>query len=106
MLVLSRKTNESIVISGGIAITIVDIRGGKVWLGVEAPQEIAVHRQEIHETVRRQNDHLLPLSGSDAARGALGSGRIIMGRIVLHLVVLGLWLAIVATTLAAGMNQR
>ena len=47
MLVLSRKKNESIVINNDITIVVVEIRGDKVRLGVEAPKEIPVHRQEV-----------------------------------------------------------
>lgn len=47
MLVLSRKKNETIVIGGNIRVTVVDIRGGKVRLGIEAPTEIPVTREEI-----------------------------------------------------------
>jgi carbon storage regulator len=54
MLVLSRKRNESIIIGDDITITVVDIRGDKVRLGVEAPIEISVHRQEVYEAIRRE----------------------------------------------------
>ena len=47
MLVLSRKKNESIVIDGGITITVVEVRGDKVRLGIEAPREIPVMRAEL-----------------------------------------------------------
>ena len=47
MLVLSRKTNERIMIDGRITIVVVEIRGGKVRLGIEAPPEVKVHRQEV-----------------------------------------------------------
>ena len=53
MLVLSRKKNESIVINDDITIVVVEIRGDKVRLGVEAPKEIPVHRQEVYEAIRR-----------------------------------------------------
>lgn len=53
MLVLSRKKNESIIINNEITIVVVEIRGDKVRLGVEAPKEIPVHRQEVHEAIRR-----------------------------------------------------
>ena len=55
MLVLSRKRDERIVIGDNIVITIVDVRGDKVRLGIEAPPEIPVHRQEIVDALRRQS---------------------------------------------------
>lgn len=56
MLVLSRKKNESIVINDDITIVVVDIRGDKVRLGIEAPKEVPVHRREVYEAIKR-NDH-------------------------------------------------
>ncbi|MEM1224892.1 MAG: carbon storage regulator CsrA [Planctomycetota bacterium] len=53
MLVLSRKKNESIVINDNIKIVVVEIRGDKVRLGVEAPREVPVHRQEVYESIQR-----------------------------------------------------
>ena len=51
MLVLSRKKNESIVINDEITVTVVEIRGDKVRLGVVAPKEVPVHRQEVHDAI-------------------------------------------------------
>ncbi len=51
MLVLSRKKNESIVINNDIIITVVEIRGDKVRLGIVAPKEVPVHRQEVYEAI-------------------------------------------------------
>jgi carbon storage regulator len=51
MLVLSRKKNESIVIKGDITITVVEIRGDKVRLGIVAPKDVAVHREEVWEAI-------------------------------------------------------
>ncbi len=51
MLVLSRKKNESIVINNDITITIVEIRGDKVRLGIVAPKDVSVHRQEVWEAI-------------------------------------------------------
>jgi len=59
MLVLSRKKNESIVIDNDITIVVVEIRGDKVRLGVEAPKEVPVHRREVFDAIRR----------NEAARG-------------------------------------
>ncbi len=53
MLVLSRKRNESIVINDDITVTVVEIRGDKVRLGIEAPKETPVHRQEVYDAIRR-----------------------------------------------------
>jgi carbon storage regulator len=60
MLVLSRKKDESIVINNDITIVVVEIRGDKVRLGVEAPKEVPVHRQEVFEAIARGDDVLLP----------------------------------------------
>lgn len=51
MLVLSRKKNESIVINNDITITVVEIRGDKVRLGISAPKDVPVHRQEVYEAI-------------------------------------------------------
>jgi carbon storage regulator len=53
MLVLSRKKNESIVINNDITIVVVEIRGDKVRLGVEAPKEVPVHRREVYDAIVR-----------------------------------------------------
>ena len=55
MLVLSRQRDESIMIGDNIVVTIVDIRGDKVRLGINAPSEIPVHRQEVYEAIQREN---------------------------------------------------
>lgn len=49
MLVLSRLENEAIVIGGNIVVRVVKVRGGKVKLGVDAPDEVRIDREEIHE---------------------------------------------------------
>lgn len=54
MLVLSRKRDETIVIGDNIRVTIVDIRGDKCRVGVEAPTDVPVHRQEVYEAIQRE----------------------------------------------------
>ena len=54
MLVLSRQKDESIVIGDDIEITIVDVRGDKVRLGINAPKSIPVHRREVYEAIQRE----------------------------------------------------
>lgn len=56
MLVLSRKKNESIRINDDITITVIDIDRGKVRLGIVAPKEIPVHRQEVYEAIHGAKD--------------------------------------------------
>ena len=51
MLVLSRKKNESIVINNDVIVTVVEIRGDKVRLGIVAPKEVPVHRQEVFDAI-------------------------------------------------------
>lgn len=55
MLVLSRQRDETIMIGDDIEITIVDIRGDKVRLGITAPSHIAVHRKEVYDAIQREN---------------------------------------------------
>jgi len=64
MLVLSRKKNESIVINDDITVVVVEIRGDKVRLGIEAPKEVPVHRREVYEAIKQSNS----VSNEDAAR--------------------------------------
>ena len=54
MLVLSRHLNEQIVINDDITITVVDIRGDKVRLGIEAKKDIPVHRREVYDAIKRE----------------------------------------------------
>ncbi len=51
MLVLSRKKNESIVINDNVVITVIDVRGDKVRIGIEAPRDVSVHRQEVLDAI-------------------------------------------------------
>ena len=63
MLVLSRHRDESIMIGDDVVVTIVDIRGDKVRLGIEAPQSIPVHRQEVYEAIQRENKRATQTGG-------------------------------------------
>ena len=60
MLVLSRKKNESIVINNDVTVTVVEIRGDKVRLGIVAPKEVPVHRQEVYEAIHGQGSTVPP----------------------------------------------
>lgn len=55
MLVLSRRSNESIVIGGEIVVTVLEIKGDQVRLGIRAPRSVTVHREEVHAEIQREN---------------------------------------------------
>jgi carbon storage regulator len=65
MLVLSRHRDESIMIGDDVVVTIVDIRGDKVRLGIQAPQDIPVHRQEVYEAIKRENEKATRMQPAD-----------------------------------------
>ncbi len=65
MLVLSRQRDETIMIGDEIEITVVDIRGDKVRLGITAPTRIAVHRKEVYEAIRLENQQAATIAGGD-----------------------------------------
>jgi carbon storage regulator len=72
MLVLSRQKDEKIVIGDCITVTIVDIRGDKVRLGIDAPREVPVHRKEVFDAIKREEERKGPWardegSGTDGA---------------------------------------
>jgi carbon storage regulator len=72
MLVLSRQRDETIMIGDDIEVTVVDIRGDKVRLGITAPKEIAVHRKEVYEAIKRENRAAAQVKPEDIA--GLGGG--------------------------------
>ena len=71
MLVLSRKKDESIVINNDITIVVVEIRGDKVRLGVEAPKEVPVHRREVFDAIARGEP--VDSSVDSPAKGSAGA---------------------------------
>lgn len=56
MLVLSRQRDETIIIGDSIRITIVEVRGDKVRIGIDAPRDVTVHRQEIYDAIKKELD--------------------------------------------------
>lgn len=67
MLVLSRQRDETIMIGDDVEITVVDIRGDKVRLGITAPTKIAVHRKEVYEAIKQENQRAAQINGADLA---------------------------------------
>lgn len=70
MLVLSRKKNESIVINNDVVVTVVEIRGDKVRLGIVAPRDVSVHREEVYEAIHgvKPADQGVVVKAADDAR--------------------------------------
>ncbi len=68
MLVLSRQRDETIMIGDNIQITVVDIRGDKVRLGIVAPIEIPVHRKEVYDAIQRENREAANLEPKDLTK--------------------------------------
>jgi carbon storage regulator len=65
MLVLSRQRDESIIVGDNVQITIVDIRGDKVRLGIQAPPHIPVHRKEVFDAIQRENRKAAGVTSQD-----------------------------------------
>jgi len=65
MLILTRKLGERITIGDNIVITLIEIAGSQVRLGIEAPKGISIYRQEIYERIRRQNLRASEVTASD-----------------------------------------
>lgn len=70
MLILTRRVGETVMIGDNVCITVLDIKGSQVRLGVKAPKNVAVHREEIFERIKREDDEkAAPIPVQAAARG-------------------------------------
>lgn len=76
MLVLSRKKNESIIINNDITITVVEIRGDKVRLGIVAPKDVPVHRQEVYEAIHGKPAGAAAPTLADQPKSVDATGRV------------------------------
>ena len=74
MLVLSRQRDETIMIGDDVEITVVDIRGDKVRLGITAPSHIPVHRKEVYEAIQRENRAAANIKPEDLPPGGAAGG--------------------------------
>lgn len=72
MLALSRKKNEAIIINNNIEITILEIKGEQVKLGISAPKEIPVYRKEVYIQIQESNKEAMNVEGLDALKNLLG----------------------------------
>jgi carbon storage regulator len=66
MLVLSRKLGESIVIGSDITITVLEVRGDQIRLGIDAPRSVTVHREEVYQEVARENASAVASAAKDS----------------------------------------
>ena len=73
MLVLTRRPGESIVVGQNIVITVIEIKGGQVRIGIDAPREVQVHREEVYEQVRQEN--IAAVQSAREAREAIAGRR-------------------------------
>lgn len=80
MLVLSRQRDETIMIGDDIEITVVDIRGDKVRVGINAPSRVAVHRKEVYEAIRAENERSARMTQGAAEELGRSVGESMRGR--------------------------
>lgn len=68
MLILSRREGETIVIDGSIRITVMEVRGDQVRIGIDAPRSVSVHRQEVYEQISERNMRSSDVTTADVSR--------------------------------------
>lgn len=74
MLALSRKKNEALIINNNIEITVLEIKGEQVKLGISAPKEVPVYRKEVYVQIQDANADAVNTEGMEALRNLLGQG--------------------------------
>lgn len=72
MLALSRKKNESIIVNNDVEITILDIKGDQVKIGINAPKSVPVYRKEVYVQIQEANKAASQLEGAEALKNLLG----------------------------------
>ena len=72
MLALSRKKNEAIIINNNVEITILEVKGDQVKIGISAPKEVPVYRKEVYIQIQEANREAVNVDGMDALKNLLG----------------------------------
>lgn len=72
MLALSRKKNEAIIINNNVEITVLEVKGDQVKIGISAPKEVPVYRKEVYLQIQEANKEAVDVSGMDALKNLLG----------------------------------
>ncbi|MGH9434853.1 MAG: carbon storage regulator CsrA [Terriglobia bacterium] len=68
MLILTRRVNETVMIGEGVTITVLGVKGGQVRLGIKAPRDVAVHREEIFQRIDHDQPPGKPATSSDSSK--------------------------------------
>lgn len=72
MLALSRKKNEAIVVGNNIEVTILEVRGDQVKLGIAAPKEVPIYRKEVYAQIQKENAQAVELGGLEQLKDLMG----------------------------------
>lgn len=72
MLALTRKKGEALVINNNIEITVLEIRGDQIKLGITAPKDVPVYRKEVYLQIQKENQEAISHDGIEALKGILG----------------------------------
>lgn len=72
MLALSRKKNEAIVINNNVEVTILEVKGDQVKIGISAPREVSIYRKEVYLQIQEANKESINVEGMDALKNFLG----------------------------------
>ena len=72
MLALSRKKNEALVINNNVEITVLEIKGEQVKLGISAPKEVPIYRKEVYVQIQEANEEAVSMDGLEALKNLLG----------------------------------
>ena len=71
MLALTRKKGESLVINNNIEITVLEIRGDQIKIGIQAPKEVPIYRKEVYVQIQKENEEAIDIEGLDVLNGLL-----------------------------------
>ena len=72
MLALTRKKGESLVINNNIEITVLEIRGDQIKIGIQAPKDVPIYRKEVYLQIQKENEEAISVDNLDALKGLLG----------------------------------
>ena len=72
MLALTRKKGESLVIDNNIEITVLEIRGDQIKIGIQAPKNVPIYRKEVYLQIQKENEEAIGVDNLDALKGLLG----------------------------------